>query len=167
MSRRVLATGLLACLALAAAPSPQLLLNTTASVPVGLYRLAPAGALQVGDLVVVKPDRDLADFLDQGGWLPRGVPLIKPVAAVDGQTVCRLGEVLTIDGKTVARALQHDGRGRRLPTWSGCRVVATDEVFLLASAFGSLDGRYFGVTGGGQIQARAYPLLVTPRANER
>lgn len=159
MRRAILAAGCLACLALAATPRPRLLINTTASVPTGLYRLSPPHAPRVGDLVVVAPDPALAAFLDEEGWLPRGVPLIKPVAAVAGQTVCRLGDDLTIDGKRAARALPRDGHGRPLPSWSGCRLLLPGEVFLLAPAFGSLDGRYFGVTDGDQILARADPVL--------
>jgi len=156
----ILAAGLLACLALHTGPRPRLLLNTTASVPVGLYGLSPAGSPRAGDLVVVGPDPTLAAFLDQGGWLPRGVPLIKPVAAVAGQSVCRVGQTVTIDGHRIAPALGVDGRGRPLPTWSGCRTLGSGEVFLLAPAPGSLDGRYFGVTDGSRILARARPLLV-------
>lgn len=163
----VLAAGLLACLALSAAPRPRLLLNTTASVPIGLYGLSSPGLPRVGDLMVVAPDPALAAFLDQGGWLPRGVPLIKPVAAIAGQSVCRGGQVVTIDGRIAARALGADGRGRPLPVWTGCRVLGPGEVFLLAPAFGSLDGRYFGVTDGAQILARARPLLVARRGRAR
>lgn len=160
MRRLVLVAGALACLALAAAPRPRLLLNTTASVPVGLYRLAPPGRPAVGDLVVVGPDPALAAFLEEGGWLPRGVPLIKPIAAAAGQTVCRNRQDLTIDGRLAARALEVDGHGRPLPTWSGCRTLAVGEVLVLSPAPGSFDGRYFGVTDGGQILARARPVLV-------
>jgi type IV secretory pathway protease TraF len=160
MRRLILATGGLACLALAAAPAPRLLLNTTASVPVGLYRLSPPGPAKPGELLVVRPNPALAAFLDAGGWLPRGVPLIKPVGAVAGQSVCRLGRDLFIDGRLVARALEVDGQGRALPAWSGCQVLGPGEVLLLAPAFGSLDGRYFGPTPEGEVLARARPLLV-------
>lgn len=160
MRRLVLGAGALACLALATAPRPRLLLNTTASVPVGLYRLVPPGRPAVGDLVVVGPDPALAAFLDEGGWLPRGVPLVKPVAAVAGQTVCRNRHDLTVDGRLAARALKADGHGRPLPTWSGCRTLSAGEVLVLSPVPGSLDGRYFGVTDGGQILARARPVLV-------
>jgi len=160
MRRFILAAGMLACLALSTAPRPRLLLNTTASVPVGLYGLSPARSPRAGDLVVVEPDPAFAALLDQGGWLPRGVPLIKPVAAVASQSVCRVGQTVTIDGRKVARALGADGHGRLLPTWTGCLVLDPGEVFLLAPAPGSLDGRYFGVTDGSRILARARPLLV-------
>lgn len=159
MRRRVIAAGLFACLALCATPRPRLLLNTTASVPIGLYGLSSPGSPRVGDLVVMTPDRALAAFLDHRGWLPRGVPLIKPVAAIAGQSVCRVGQVVTIDGRSAARALVADGHGRPLPIWNGCRVLGPGEVFLLAPAFGSLDGRYFGITDGAQVLARARPLL--------
>lgn len=161
MRRWILAAGGLACLALAAAPAPRLLLNTTASVPVGLYGLSPPGPAGQGELLVVRPNPALAAFLDEGGWLPRGVPLIKPVGAVAGQSVCRLGRDLLIDGRLAARALEVDGQGRTLPTWSGCQVLGPGEVLLLAPALGSLDGRYFGPTPEGEILARARPLLVT------
>ncbi|CAN7480188.1 S26 family signal peptidase [Caulobacter sp. LjRoot300] len=167
MRRLVLAASLLACLALSAAPRPRLLLNTTASVAIGLYRLSPAGSPRVGDLVVAAPEPALAAFLDEGGWLPRGVPLIKPVAAVAGQTVCRAGQAVTIDGHTVAHALRVDGHNRLLPNWSGCRLLGAGEVFLLAPGFGSLDGRYFGITDGRQILARARPLLIARPSSTR
>jgi conjugative transfer signal peptidase TraF len=167
MRRFVLAAGLLACLTLSATPRPRLLLNTTASVPVGLYRLSPAGSPRVGDLVVVAPDPALAAFLDEGGWLPRGVPLIKPVAGTAGQSVCRIGPSVTIDDRTVGHALSIDARGRPLPSWSGCRQLGPGEVFLLAPVFGSLDGRYFGITDGARILARARPLMIARSGNTR
>jgi conjugative transfer signal peptidase TraF len=167
MRRCVLVAGGLACLALAHAPHPRLLLNTTASVPVGLYSLSPPGPLQVGDLVVVRPDPMLADFLHEGGWLPKGVPLVKPIAAASGQTVCRHSQTLEIDGRPAARALVVDGHGRALPTWRGCHTLAQGQVLLLAPALGSLDGRYFGVTDQAQIVARARPLVVVaPEAQQ-
>lgn len=167
MRRAVLVAGGLACLALAAAPTPRLLLNTTASVPVGLYRLSPPGRARLGDLLVVRPDPALAAFLDEGGWLPRGVPLIKPVGAVAGQSVCRAGRELRIDGRLAARALDVDAHGRALPNWSGCRLLGPDEILLLAPAFGSLDGRYFGPTDKAQVLARARPLLVASPGSGR
>lgn len=158
MRRVVLGLGFAACLALAWAPRPRLLWNTTASIPVGFYGLSRPGHVQAGDLVVVQPDPALTIFLADGGWLPRGVPLIKPVAAVVGQSICRSGQDLTIDDRPVAHALATDGHGRALPAWSGCRTLAPSEVFLLAPAPGSVDGRYFGLTDRRNILARAKPL---------
>jgi type IV secretory pathway protease TraF len=40
--------------------------NASASVPVGLYRLRPAGELAVAELVAVQPPEPLATFLAEG-----------------------------------------------------------------------------------------------------
>jgi type IV secretory pathway protease TraF len=108
----------------------------------------------------VRPDPGLAAFLDEGGLLPRGVPLIKPVGAVAGQVVCRAGRELRIDGRLAAQALDVDAHGRALPTWSGCRLLGPGEILLLAPASGSLDGRYFGPIRQAQVLARARPLWI-------
>ena len=70
---------------------PWLVWNAGASVPIGLYAVARITGVHAGDLVVVRPPEPLARFLADRGYLPRGVPLLKHVAAVAGQTVCRIG----------------------------------------------------------------------------
>ncbi len=70
-------------------PLPRLIWNASASVPIGLYAVHPAGALHVSELVVVQPPEGLASFLDERRYLPRGVPMLKRVLALPGQTVCR------------------------------------------------------------------------------
>jgi type IV secretory pathway protease TraF len=72
-------------------PAPTLVWNASESVPIGLYRVQPAGKLTVTDLVVAMPPEPLPTFLAEGGYLPRGVPLIKRVLALPGQTICRKG----------------------------------------------------------------------------
>ena len=100
-------------------PAPMLIWNATASTPVGLYAVQPDRHPAVGDLVVVRPPEPLAAFLAEGGYLSCGVPLLKQVAAVAGDTVCRSGATVTIDGIAVATAHQHDHWGHPLPAWSG------------------------------------------------
>src|SRR3546814_1590099 len=68
-------------------PPPKLIWNASASVPIGFYTVRPASDLRIGDLAVVTPPDDVAVFLSTGGYLPLGVPLIKPVAALPGQHV--------------------------------------------------------------------------------
>jgi conjugative transfer signal peptidase TraF len=140
-------------------PVPKLIWNASASVPIGLYAVQPAGALQIGELLVVTPLEPLATFLDERHYLPKGVPLLKHVTALPGQTVCRAGGTITVDGIAAGVALGRDHLGRRLPTWQGCRVLAEGEVFLMnRRSPASLDGRYFGPLPTKTIVGRADPI---------
>lgn len=144
---------------IAARPAPRLLWNASKSVPIGLYRLHPAGGLAVTDLVAVLPPEPLATFLADGQYLPRGIPLLKCVLALPGQTVCRNHLAITVDKIELGAAREHDSRGRPLPVWQGCHVVADGEVFLMNWQLAdSLDGRYFGVLPTSAIIGRAEPL---------
>lgn len=140
-------------------PPPKLIWNASASVPIGFYRVSPAADLRVGDLTVVSPPDDIAALLARGGYLPLGVPLIKSVAALPGQQVCRTGLSITIDGEAVGSAREQDRLQRPLPSWQGCRVIATDEIFFMnPDSTDSLDGRYFGPLPAATVIGRASPL---------
>jgi conjugative transfer signal peptidase TraF len=140
-------------------PAPSLVWNASESVPVGLYHVQPAGKLTVTNLVVATPPEPLATFLAESGYLPRGVPLIKRVLALQGQRICRKGRAIIVDGIEMGMAREHDSRGRPLPVWQDCRVVAHDEVFLMNwDEPSSLDGRYFGALASSSIIGRAEPL---------
>ncbi len=140
-------------------PAPRFVWNVSESVPTGLYQVQPAGHLIVTTLVVVYPPEPLATFLADGGYLPRDVPLIKRILALPGQTVCRTGPTIAVDGIEMDAALERDRRGRALPIWRGCRVVAGDEVFLMNwDEPASLDGRYFGPIPLHAVVGRAVPL---------
>ncbi len=140
-------------------PAPRLLWNASASVPIGFYTVRPTTRLMVSELVVAIPPAPLAALLAEGGYLPRGVPLIKRIAALPGHTVCRANFVITIEGIEIGAALDRDHRGRPLPVWQGCEVIAEGDVFLMNwDEPASLDGRYFGSIPASSILGRAEPL---------
>lgn len=139
--------------------TPRLIWNASASVPIGLYILQPVANPTIGDLVAVDPPEPLANFIMERGYIAAGVPLLKHVAALPGQHVCRSGSTITIDGTPVAEALRYDSRGRDLPVWQGCRILRPREVFLLnAGVPDSLDGRYFSPLPAQSLIGRAVPL---------
>ncbi|HXQ05098.1 MAG TPA: S26 family signal peptidase [Bradyrhizobium sp.] len=149
----------LALSTIAAKPAKSCVWNASGSVPVGLYRLQPTGNLFVTQLVAVQPREPLATFLADHGYLPRGVPMLKRVLALPGQTVCRDGLAITVDNIATGEARERDSRGRPLPVWQGCRVIAAGEVFLMNwQSADSLDGRYFGVLPTTAIIGTAEPL---------
>lgn len=161
--RAILAT-ILAGVALVVGPAwsghaPHYIWNASASVPIGLYRIAPADTVEVTDLAVVLPPDPLATFLAERGYLPHGVPLLKRVLALGGTEVCREGTEITAYDTTYGTTRERDSRGRRLPNWQGCGTVAADEAFLMNwNAADSLDGRYFGPLPLSSIVGRAVPV---------
>ena len=148
--------------------APRLIWNASASTPVGFYTIGDVGALDVTDLVAVDAPEPLATFLSDGGYLPRGVPLLKRVAALPGQRVCRSGLAITVDGVPMGEALDRDRRGRPLPVWQGCRLVANGELFLMNwQVRDSLDGRYFGPLPASAVIGRATPLYTDEDGDSR
>jgi conjugative transfer signal peptidase TraF len=142
----------------------KLIWNASASVPIGLYAVRPAGVLYVGELVVVRPPEPLASFLADRGYLPERVPLLKHILALPRQTVCRIGDTISIDRLPVGRALERDRRRRPLPAWQGCRAIRDGEVFLMnRRPADSLDGRYFGPLPAAAVTGRAEPLWINNR----
>ena len=111
--------------------TPHYIWNASNSVPIGLYRLLPVTKLTVTELVAVQPPDLLGAFLDLNGYLPLGVPMLKRVLALSGQTVCRHGVAIVVDGIDMGHARERDGRGRPLPAWHGCRVIADGDVFVM------------------------------------
>lgn len=157
----IAATAAVALLAFTAVaqPPPRLIWNASASVPIGLYAISPPRPPAPMDLVVVEPPAPLADFLSDGGYLAHGVPLLKHVAGLPGQRVCRIGRTIMVDTAIIGEALLEDRRGRPLPVWSGCLTLSRDQVFLLNPGnSASLDGRYFGPLPTSSIVGRARPV---------
>ena len=144
-------------------PRPRLLWNASPSAPVGLYLVDDFVLPRRGDLVVLTPKAAIARLIEERGYLPTGVPLLKHIAALPGQSVCRRGAKVTVDGKTMSVARPHDRMGRTMPVWQGCRCVGADELFLLNPAADSLDGRYFGPVASSSIVGIARPLLTRSR----
>jgi conjugative transfer signal peptidase TraF len=144
---------------IAAKPVPRYLWNASRSAPIGLYELQPNGRLAVTRLVAVQPPEPLATFLADRRYLPGGIPLLKHVLALPGQTVCRDQLAITVDKIEMGTAREHDGSGRLLPIWEGCHVIADGEVFLMNwQSADSFDGRYFGVLPTSAIIGTAEPL---------
>lgn len=133
--------------------------NVSASVPTGFYAIRGRASLHVGERVAVEPPPALRALLAERGYLPTGVPLLKRIAAVSGQRVCRFAHGVTIDGQYVGAALARDRRGRPLPAWSGCHLLRSGELFVMnPTAPDSFDGRYFGVLQLVDVIGRATPI---------
>ena len=142
-----------------AKPSPIYIWNSSESVPLGLYRLRTTSNYYVAELVAVQPPEPLATYLDRNGYLPAGVPMLKRVRALPGQTICRNGSTITVDGIEMGEARERDSTGRPLPVWEGCDIVEDGKLFLMNwQAADSFDGRYFGMTPATAVIGRVLPV---------
>jgi len=138
---------------------PRLIWNASASAPIGLYEVRSQGAFARGELVLVRPPQWVRSFAASRGYLPNTVPMLKRIAAENGDTVCRERDVITINHRVVAHALLADRAGRTLPIWSGCHKLGEGEIFLLMDGVrASFDSRYFGPVLITAIIGKAVPL---------
>lgn len=139
--------------------APRLIWNATPSAPIGLYRIEQNPPV-IGDFVLVSPSGHAAELIKNRRYLSPDIPLLKRVAAMSGDEICRECERIFINKFHVAEALYFDSNGREMPRWSGCFVPQSDEVFLLNDHEKSLDGRYFGATKRDQIIGVAIPVFI-------
>jgi conjugative transfer signal peptidase TraF len=136
-----------------------LLWNASASAPRGFYRVIAFQPVRRGDMVLIRTPESVRDLAAERGYLPSTVPLVKRVAALGGDMVCGLDDMVIIDGETVATRLTRDRLGRSLPRWDGCRTLHADELFLLMAAVpDSFDSRYFGPVPTSALIGRLVPL---------
>jgi conjugative transfer signal peptidase TraF len=142
--------------------------NASPSIPTGLYAIRGKASLHVGERVAIEPPPELRRLLRTRGYLPERLPLLKRVAAVSGQRVCRFAHGVTIDGQLVGIARTRDRAGRPLPAWFGCRRIRSNEIFAMnPAAPGSFDGRYFGPLKLDAVIGRAMPVWTNEAGDGR
>ncbi len=125
------------------------LVNESASLPRGVYVLTPTGKPRREAVVAIAQPPSVRPYLS-GLGMPDKVLLIKRVAAVGGDRICRRGKHVSTPGRRV-RAREADRRGVPLPRWEGCRRLGPDELFLLGDSGASFDSRYFGAIRRDQV----------------
>lgn len=136
-------------------PKPGLIWNVSASAPLGLYRVEQERALAIGDMVAARVPQHWRRFAGARGYIPVDVPLIKRIAAADGDRVCAQGTSIFVNGVRIAARLGRDGAGRSMPGWSGCVSLDEKQYLLLMPGATSFDGRYFGLTPSADILGKA------------
>ena len=161
-ARTALLAGSVAFAALATVFVPvthHLVWNASPSIPTGLYAIRGKASLHVGERVAIEPPAELRWLMRERGYLPERLPLLKRIAAVSGQRVCRFSHGVTIDGAMVGVARARDRAGRALPAWFGCHRLRTGELFAMnPAAPDSFDGRYFGPLKIEAVIGRAMPV---------
>jgi conjugative transfer signal peptidase TraF len=136
-----------------------LIYNPSPSAPMGFYRAVVEEPLSRGDWVLLDAPESVRRLASDRHYLPASVPMIKSVAALEGDRVCALGDTISVNGVGLARRLKRDHRGLTLPWWNGCETLGADDIFVLnVRVPASFDGRYFGVLKRGAVRARLVKL---------
>lgn len=134
--------------------SARLVWNFTPSIPTGLYTIEDRYWV-TGDRVALRPTGKLREILQAYGVLKDGRLLMKRIAAASGDTVCRLGLDVSVNGTTLAFASADE----KLPNWSGCFRLNPDEILLLGETSNSFDGRYFGLTSASEVVGPLHAVI--------
>ena len=144
--------------------TPQRLLlvwNVTPSTPIGFYIVTQAMPKR-GDLVVTRLPPAMEALAVSRAMLSANTPVLKPIAALAGDFVCRFRSTVTINGRFAAMAREADRHGRSLPIWRGCRRLSASQLFILAGHPDSFDSRYYGPVDTHHVRGVAHPLLTFP-----
>lgn len=134
------------------AVAPTFLWNVSPSIPTGLY-LATSDKPAKEDLAIIRLPEPVRRLANQRGYLPRSALLIKPVIASAGDTVCRYGAIVAVNGNWRAMARMRDGSRRMLPRWQGCFDLTGSQIFVLGASGDSFDSRYIGPIDGANVLA--------------
>ena len=147
-------------------------INTTASMPRGIWRVVP-GEVRRGDAVVLcLASTVAAEIGRQRGYLGPGAcpdgaePLVQPIVALAGDRVLVGPDGIGVNEQALPGTAQltHDSAGRVLEAVAhGAFVVRPGEVWAVATHDPrSWDSRYWGAIPASAIVARAVPMWVLP-----
>lgn len=147
--------------------------NVSPSEPMGVWKEVPAGIIKRGDMVsvCVPPDAPEISTAKARSYILPGscpgniAPLVKPVAAVAGDTVTISTTGVLVNGALASTTgpATRDSAGRPLqPVPYGIYTVPVGSIFLLSDySPKSFDSRYFGFVPKTGIRNKIMPILVS------
>ena len=146
--------------------------NTTPSLPLGLYWDQQAKPTKGSIVLFCPPDQPLFVEAKARGYLAAGLcdvgtqPMMKRIAATAGDQVSIAAEGTAVNGEWLANSAQvrKDPVGRPLPTYRAELTLAAGQVLLMSDRSPlSFDGRYFGPMSERTIQGVVEPVWTFSR----
>lgn len=130
--------------------APFVLLNTSPSEPVGLYRRVAAEPAP-GALIAFRPPLAAMSYLRLAQPGRARGSILKGVAAGEGALACA-DVVLSVDGRALGAVADRDRGGRTLPRWRGCKRLEAGEYLVFSGRIpNSFDSRYYGAVRRSEI----------------
>jgi conjugative transfer signal peptidase TraF len=143
-------------------------LNTTHSIPLGLYRMS-GDPIETGASVLwCPPERPEFDLAKERGYIAAGFcpggygNMMKKVVATHNDVVSVTDEGVRINGilMPASQPFEEDSMGRPLPRFRvSDHVLASSELWLMSDTNSrSFDARYFGPVPRAHIQSTIHPV---------
>ena len=143
-------------------------INTTSSLPVGLYRIVDESVSKNAYVAFCPPQREVFELAVTRGYINSGDcpggygQLLKRVHAVAGDTVLIDETGISINGELLANSapISNDAYGAVLPQYRFDSVLGESKYLLLSDLNPrSFDARYFGVIDHAQIVHVVRPVV--------
>ncbi len=142
--------------------------NTTHSIPLGLYRMSTDPIVKGAYVLWCPPERQEFDLAKERGYIGAGYCpggygyMMKKVVASDHDVVSVTEEGVMINGTLIpaSQPSEADSMGRPLPRFRVTDyVLAASELLLMSDTNSrSFDARYFGPVHRVHIQSRIHPV---------
>jgi len=141
-------------------------INTSPSLPIGLYITTAEAGANLVEFCPVEPFATLSivrGYRDPGTCGDGAAPLLKPIVAKSGDVVELSARGISVNGALLSNTapLSKDTKGRPLEAWPFGRYVVAAETVWVASSYHprSFDSRYFGPISTTAIRNRVKPFL--------
>mgnify|MGYP000438000951 FL=1 len=143
--------------------------NTTKSIPVGLYWTSSAPVEKGAYVLFCPPQLGVFDDAKERGYIGAGFCqggygyMMKRVLAAKDDHVAVTGEGVTVNGQLLplSTPLATDKAGRELPRYQATHyTLGNSELLLMSDVSGtSFDGRYYGPISRNQIKGVIRPVV--------
>jgi conjugative transfer signal peptidase TraF len=147
-------------------------INTTPSLPLGLYWLEDSTPGKGSLVLFCPPDQQAFGEAKDRGYLAAGLcdsgtqPLMKRIAAIEGDQVMIAAQGTVVNGKSLLNSaqVQADPEGRPLPNFKDEFTVVAGQVLLMSEYSPlSFDSRYFGPVDEGNLLGVLEPVWTFSR----
>jgi conjugative transfer signal peptidase TraF len=142
--------------------STRYLIQVSASMPKGVYKIKAADNVSLGQIVIFKIPKNVSDLVQKRRWAPEGLTylLMKPIAAKAGDRILISEKGLFLNSVYVGAVERFDSVGLPLPAIYGEFVLKQNELFTLSYHENSFDSRYFGPIQKSAVKGVVEPLII-------
>ena len=144
-----------------------LYINTSNSLPQGLYLNLPVFELKKNDLVLICLNEEMAKFAKERNYIKKGdcplntAPLGKKITGIFNDKVIFKKDFILVNNIKIknSKPLLKDSSGRNLPKILGEILIKKGEYLLLNEVNDSFDSRYFGTISTSNIKGKLIPVF--------